>query len=214
MNANATTSGDSSAHTEQQVSGASIFWALASLSLSAIVQPSADDQTLGADALYSAFWPQRSSPLFCLPETIRDVRLIVALTRHYFWRRRRDIPTPPRTPPAQATAWPKRATAQLLVLAMGVLPPALKLFNMSGVPRSQTLGVIFLAAALSSTIRSVLYGVVLQRLKAYGLLEGLIDDSSKPDQSPCSAGLMQYCFSLSGFASTNVLISMYSTGET
>lgn len=64
-------------HREQQVSGISVFWALASLSLNAMIQPSSCGHIFSGNAFNAALWPHRSSPFLCLIDAIADVWIIM-----------------------------------------------------------------------------------------------------------------------------------------
>lgn len=142
-------------------SGVAIFWALASLALSAVIQPSFCGHVLGVDGLNATLWPHRSSPFVCLVDAIADVCIIVHKRRTpERYSQRKGI----ERPPTGSTT----VVMKMVLLVVGVLPQAIKLFSMRGVPISQAIGAAFVVSIIVNTIRSLASDTPVADLTTFG----------------------------------------------
>ncbi|KAI0469763.1 hypothetical protein GGR56DRAFT_661833 [Xylariaceae sp. FL0804] len=160
----------STAAAGQAASGPSIFWALAAIVANAMLQPSfcsyiweGDTTTTSAASSSSEWlvWPHRSLPTVCLLDTAAEVWILVekyGLPRG--WRGdagpREDAE--PREDGEEGDevekARPLDIIFRLALFVLGVLPQAIGLFATRGVPGSQVLAAIYLAASLVSMARA------------------------------------------------------------
>ena len=131
-------------HDNQQTSAQSIFWALSAIVLSAMLQPSISGYLLNGGSFEGSIWPHRSSPTICIVDAIAEVWILFekfhGTNQHY------EEPL---------TAKSTNVAMRLTVFIVAVLPQAIKLFCMRGIPITQSIAAIFLASTLVSIARSV-----------------------------------------------------------
>jgi hypothetical protein len=139
---------DETAAVEDEASGRAIFWALTAIILNAMLQTSITGFATTGPSFEGGLWPHRSSPFVCLCDALIELRIMFGNSG---WR------TIPGSEMNEELCEP-RATGAIMKLAvfmLGVLPQAIKLFSMQGVPLSQALGAMFLVPSLISMIRSM-----------------------------------------------------------
>ncbi|PPJ52771.1 hypothetical protein CBER1_11189 [Cercospora berteroae] len=134
----------------QQVTGQTLFWALLPLALNAMGQESPTAKII-FDAGYLAegsLVPHLSSPVFVLADCIFDILAIFQAFRT----------TSPDTAPGEdlsSANFPRSQLAvgnisvRLLLFISGVLPQAIRLFAMKGIPVVQVLAGVFLVGSLA-----------------------------------------------------------------
>jgi hypothetical protein len=134
----------------QQVTGQTLFWALLPLALNAMGQESPTAKIL-FDAGYLAegsLVPHLSSPVFVLADCIFDILAIFQAFRT----------TSPETAPDEDLSSANFSRSQLIVgsisvrlllFIFGVLPQAIRLFAMKGIPVVQVLAGVFLVGSLA-----------------------------------------------------------------
>jgi hypothetical protein len=131
-------------NSSQEASGSSIFWAMTAIVLNAMLQPSFCGYIWSGDSFEGLVWPHRSSPVICLLDAIAESWIVVERYKN-----------PTRDP--DETAAPARSTdvaLRLTIFALAVLPQAIKLFSMRGIPATQVLAAVFFASTLISMLRS------------------------------------------------------------
>jgi hypothetical protein len=133
----------------QQASGQSIFWALAAIVLNAMLQPSSVGYSWNGVAFEGTLWPHRSSPAICALDTTAESYILIKklLGAELNMDNAQDEP--------RTTANPVNVTMRIAIFALGVLPQAIKLFSMRGIPATQGLAAIFFAASLISMVRTI-----------------------------------------------------------
>ncbi|KAI5365439.1 hypothetical protein Slin15195_G049760 [Septoria linicola] len=136
----------------QQVTGQTAFWSLLPLALNAMATSSpAAKWIFGSESLAEgSLVPHISSPVFAAADCTLD---LASLMKMLF--RSSNIGT---AGPSSATTSPRdqiqveRVTVRLTLFLFGVLPQAIRLFGMRGIPVTQVLAVVFLAASVSRTL--------------------------------------------------------------
>ncbi|KAK4551989.1 hypothetical protein LTR86_010781 [Recurvomyces mirabilis] len=66
---------------QNQASGRSIFWAMASIALNAMLQPSFTGYLWSGDTFKDSLWPHRSSPFVCLLDAVADIWIMIEKVR-------------------------------------------------------------------------------------------------------------------------------------
>ncbi|KAH8649879.1 hypothetical protein BX600DRAFT_554341 [Xylariales sp. PMI_506] len=127
-----------------QASGQSIFWALVTLAFFAMQQPSFCGYLWGGNAFETSIWPHRSLPTLCILDTVADAWILVDKYRSRGSDKYGEAPA----------AKPTDITMRLTVFLVGVLPQAIKLFSMKGIPLTQALAAVFLVSSLVSMTRT------------------------------------------------------------
>lgn len=165
----------------QEVTGQSVFWAIIALALNAVSQTSVLE-TIGSQPADASVLPislGRSSPIISLLDAMTEgvmlTMLVTQKLRRYYIKETppvRDLPT--QTEPVTSAnlpldenhagqthsmvpnqATPIARTIILLKLALfflGVLPQAIKLFAMQGVPGVQSCAAVFLLASVTNAL--------------------------------------------------------------
>lgn len=116
-----------------------------------MAQQSSSGYIWSEDGFEGTLSPHRSSPIICVVDAAAELRLIIQQWRKY------DRSTAQHEPKGSDTR-SRAATMTLAVFTLGVLPQAIKLFCMHGIPSTQTLAAMFLLSSLVSmmhTLRSV-----------------------------------------------------------
>lgn len=129
---------------QQQASGQSIFWAMAAIVLNAMLQPSFTGYVWSGDSFIDLLWPHRSSPFVCLVDAAADIWIIVQSV----WKLDADYRN---DEPAKPTA----VAIRIAIFVLGVVPQAIKLFSMRGVPATQAIAAGFLFSSLVSMARTL-----------------------------------------------------------
>lgn len=114
----------SAAVAPQQVSGQSAFWILVSLALAAVTQPSIDSRRKERRMADGSIDLLRSFPGTCLLDGIIDVVVMSRAMRDAWYTR---------SPPLAANV----VTTKLTIWMLAVLPQAIKVFSMRGIPVTQ-----------------------------------------------------------------------------
>ncbi|KAH8899102.1 hypothetical protein GQ53DRAFT_817303 [Thozetella sp. PMI_491] len=128
---------------DQQASGQSLFWALVAIVFNAMQQPSFCGYLWGGDAFETTAWPHRSSPTVCILDAVAEAWILVDKRRN-----------PESDHYATLTiAKPTVITTRLSIFAVAVLPQAIKLFSMKGIPVTQALAAVYFTASLVSMVR-------------------------------------------------------------
>ncbi|KAK6428268.1 hypothetical protein LTR95_015588, partial [Oleoguttula sp. CCFEE 5521] len=142
------------ANQQHEASGQSLFWALASIVLNAMLQPSFTGYLWSGDLFDNTLWPHRSSPFVCAIDALADVYIMVDKSCN----------------PAQYSdkvehVSPTILTTRLATFVIGVLPQAIKLFSSTGVPITQALAAVYLFATMTSMARTLYLGAPVADLK-------------------------------------------------
>ena len=137
---------------QQHVTGKSVFWALATLSLSAMAQPSFNGYVWSGDAFEDSLWPHRSSPSISILDAIIEAAAMFRAFRH--------TSETPSNESEQSESHIERAkptiiAMRLAIFVLGALPQAIKLFSMRGIPFSQALAATFLVANIVGLVRAL-----------------------------------------------------------
>ncbi|KAK3638101.1 hypothetical protein LTR56_013312 [Elasticomyces elasticus] len=127
-----------------EASGSSIFWAMATLALNAILQPSTTGYVWSGDTFKESLWPHRSSPFVCLNDAAFDAWVILERYRH-----------PGQHTQHQEYAKPTVVVMRLALFVLVVLPQAIKLFSCRGIPVTQAIATAFLVSTVISMARCV-----------------------------------------------------------
>lgn len=130
---------------QQEASGASIAWALSAIVTHAMLQPSFSSFLNDDVSEHRSFWPFRSSPCTCLVDSVADAWIIL----------RRSCYFSSSQYPKRELATPTDILTRLAIFLLGVLPQAVKIFCMGGIPVTQALTAVFIWSTLMSMIRSV-----------------------------------------------------------
>lgn len=132
---------------EEEVSGRSVFWALTAIILNAMLQPSCASYTINGSTLDGSLWPIRSSPVICVYDALTELRIMFGSSD---WRT-----APSRLHVGESSeSHTTSAIMKLAVFLLGVLPQAVKLFSMRGIPLSQALAAVYLGSSLINLFRS------------------------------------------------------------
>ncbi|KAK5120884.1 hypothetical protein LTR85_005951 [Meristemomyces frigidus] len=138
--------GDATASTTaQQVSGASLFWALAALALNAMTQQSFCGYVSLGESFEGTLSPHRSSPFICVLDAAAELPIIIQK-----WRKR-GASIARVEPPTYTTA----TEMTLTIFTLGVLPQAIKVFSMRGIPGNQMLAAMLLFSSIDSMVRTL-----------------------------------------------------------
>lgn len=153
----------SSAHADSlpNASGVAIFWALASLALTSMTQPSFCGHVLGTGLSNVVLWPHRSSPAVCLVDAVADVSIVMHRPRPA----ERDAQ---RRSTASQASGSTVVVMKMVLFIVGVVPQAIKLFSIRGIPVSQSMGAVFVVSIISNTIRSLTSDASADNLAAFG----------------------------------------------
>ncbi|KAK6434003.1 hypothetical protein LTR95_009813 [Oleoguttula sp. CCFEE 5521] len=143
------------ANQQHEASGQSLFWALASIVLNGMLQPSFTGYLWSGDLFDNTLWPHRSSPFICAVDALADIYIMVDKSCN----------------PAQYSdnvehVSPTVLTTRLATFVVGVLPQAIKLFSSSGVPITQALAAVYLFATVTSMARTLYLGAPVTDLKS------------------------------------------------
>ncbi|KAI9164044.1 hypothetical protein HJFPF1_05679 [Paramyrothecium foliicola] len=131
--------------TPEMVSGWSIFWALVAIVTYAMQQVSFTGHLCNGDTFQGYLWPHRSSPFVCLIDGAADAYLGFQAFCD------RDPSVRDRDPhPGRNGILPK-----LALFSLGVLPQAIKLFGMRGIPVTQAIAGMYMLASICSLVRSL-----------------------------------------------------------
>ncbi|KAK3678633.1 hypothetical protein LTR78_001931 [Recurvomyces mirabilis] len=144
MATNGTTTSDSATLASQhQASGRSIFWAMASIALNAMLQPSFTGYLWSGDTFKDSLWPHRSSPFVCLMDAAADIWIMIEKVRK-----------PELYGEDEERIQPTTLTMRLAIFVVGVLPQIIKLFSSTGIPITQAVAAVFVFATMTSMIRA------------------------------------------------------------
>ncbi|KAK4898012.1 hypothetical protein LTR27_004397 [Elasticomyces elasticus] len=127
-----------------EASGGSIFWAMATLALNAMLQSSTTDYVWSGDTFKESLWPHHSSPFACLNDAAFDTWVILERYRH-----------PDQHHQHGEYAKPTVVAMRLTLFVLGVLPQAIKLFSSRGIPVTQAIAAAFLVSTVISMARFV-----------------------------------------------------------
>ncbi|KAK5735024.1 hypothetical protein LTR17_008514 [Elasticomyces elasticus] len=127
-----------------EASGSSIFWAMATLALKAMLQPSTTGYMWSGDVSKESLWPHRSSPFVCLNDAVFDAWVILERYRH-----------PGQHTQHQEYAKPTVVSLRVALFVLGVLPQAIKLFSCGGIPLTQAIAAAFLVSTVINMARFV-----------------------------------------------------------
>lgn len=140
---------------KSEVSGQAALWGLVTLALSAMTGPSLLASYLYPDSSELSMMPYRSSPIFSLLDALSETLYLYACIPSDQASKAPSSHT--RQHPAHATSHsPVAFTLKLVVLVIGVLPQAIKLFGMTGIPITQTCAAMFLASIALGIVGSVI----------------------------------------------------------
>lgn len=128
-----------------EVSGWSIFWALVAIVSHAMLQVSFSGYTWSGNSFQGSLWPHRSSPLICLVDGVVDGFLCL---RTLFTRDTSDKET--------EHSGRNRTLTSLALFTLGVLPQAIKLFAMRGIPVTQAIAAMYLLPSVLGLVRSLI----------------------------------------------------------
>lgn len=129
----------------QQASGRSVFWALATIVTGAMLQPSFAGQYWSRETFRDLFWPHRSSPSVCLVDGVADIWIMYD---------QRLNPEKYRSD-GNKRAEPTTVVMRLVIFVLGVMPQAIKLFSMRGIPVTQALAATFLVPLIANMTRAL-----------------------------------------------------------
>lgn len=127
----------------EAVSGVSIFWALVAIVSHAMLQVSFTGYVWGGSSFQGSFWPHRSSPFICLVDGVADGYLCL---RAFLDRDASDKREP--------ISGRNGTLTRLALFMLGVLPQALKLFAMRGIPWTQAIAAMYLLPSVLGLVRS------------------------------------------------------------
>lgn len=133
--------------TSVPATGPSIFWAIAALAINAMLQPSVTGYFWSNDHFESSLWPHRSSPIVCLIDTMAE--LLGWLLANTNEREDEDHQNQ-----YQQSINRGAITLRLAIFCIGVLPQAIKLFSMRGIPLTQLVAAAFLASSIPGMVRT------------------------------------------------------------
>ena len=131
---------------QQKVSGWSIFWALFAIVSHAMLQTSFTGYLWNSNAFEGSFLPHRSSPFVCLVDAAADVYMSLQAFRNH----------DPDRGQGETSSGRNGALTRLVLFGLGVMPQAIKLFSMQGIPRTQAIAAMFLLSSTISLIRSLM----------------------------------------------------------
>ena len=176
----------------QQVSGQTALWTLIALALNAMTQRSMVGEMTAPDVFVDSLVPHRSSPILCLVDSAIWVSLfgreVVEWCRKENGRGKRKGGREEREVREEGrdkvgscmsgeedvggqiqrsgTKNPAALTMSLVVFFLGVLPQAVKIFAMRGIPITKAFAAVF----LFSSIVSAAAGVLRPRARSYELM--------------------------------------------
>ena len=129
----------------ESVSGWSVFWALLAIVSNAMLQPSFTGYLWNGNAFEGSLWPHRSSPFVCLIDMAADI--FVAFQA---WRSHGHSHEEGETGSARTGALTK-----LALFLIGVMPQAIKLLSMQGIPVTQAIAAMYLLSSATNLICSL-----------------------------------------------------------
>lgn len=130
---------------QQTASGWSIFWALLAIVSNAMLQVSFTGYLWNGSTFQGSLWPHRSSPFVCLVDAAADIYVgFQALRKHDPSHRERET-----------TSVRDGALTRLALFCLGVMPQAIKLFSMQGIPITQAIAAMFMLSSTVSLICSL-----------------------------------------------------------
>jgi hypothetical protein len=140
-----TTTGDN-VITPETVSGYSIFWALVAIVSHSMLQASFTGYTWSGNSFQGSLWPHRSSPLICLVDGVADGFLCL---RALFIR-------DPSDEERESASARNGTLTRLALFILGVLPQAIKLFAIRGIPATQAIAAMYLLPSVLGLVRSLI----------------------------------------------------------
>lgn len=130
----------------ETVSGWSVFWAMVALVSHAMLQTSFTGYLWNGNLFKGSLWPHRSSPSICLIDGIADAYLII---RSIFIRS-------PDAGNDEKGVGVNGVLTKLALFFLGVVPQAVKLFSMKGIPITQAVAGMYLLPSTLGLIRSLM----------------------------------------------------------
>jgi hypothetical protein len=130
----------------ETVSGWSVFWAMVAIVSHAMLQTSFTGYLWNGNLFKGSLWPHRSSPSICLIDGIADAYLII---RSIFIRS-------PDASNEEKGAGVNGILTKLALFFLGVVPQAIKLFSMKGIPITQVVAGMYLLPSTLGLIRSLM----------------------------------------------------------
>ncbi|KAH8180008.1 hypothetical protein LIA77_01527 [Sarocladium implicatum] len=131
---------------DDEASKWSILWALISIISYAMIQTSFTGYLWNDDTFHGSLWPHRSSPFVCLIDGVADAYLIC---RALFIRR--EV----KDGESEEPGIQKGTLTKLALFGLGVLPPAIKLFTLRGIPWTQAIAAMYLLPSIIGLFRSL-----------------------------------------------------------
>lgn len=130
----------------ETASGWSVFWAMVAIVSHAMLQTSFTGYLWNGNLFKGSLWPHRSSPSICLIDGIADAYLII---RNIFVRS-------PDAGNDQKGVGVNGILTKLALFFLGVVPQAIKLFGMKGIPITQVVAGMYLLPSTLGLIRSLM----------------------------------------------------------
>ena len=155
---------------QQEASGWSIFWALTAIVVNSMLQVSFTGYIWNGDAFEGSLWPHRSSPFICLLDAAADVWIGIRALSKSGADTSGGVDHDDKN---EDTVRPGILT-KLALFFLGVVPQAIKLFSMKGIPATQTIAAMFMVSTAFNMIRTL-----WSKSPEKGILE-LIDHLKKP----------------------------------
>lgn len=143
---------DDQASSWQEVNGPSVFWILLTLSIAAATLPSTRSKIMGPSIKVGAsIDPLRAMPWVCFLDAIYDL-IILGQTIHYnMFKSEEDDQREEQA----AQGEPNLIMVKLAMTFLAVLPQAIKILSMRGIPVSQLCASVFFLAITTSLIMDI-----------------------------------------------------------
>ncbi|CAH0047246.1 unnamed protein product [Clonostachys solani] len=175
----------------QEVSGPSVFWILLTLGIAAATLPSTRSKMLGRSMNFgTSIDPLRSMPWVCLADAIFDLIIVGEAIRHHMSKREEKEHRAEQT----AHGEPNLIMVKLVMTILAVLPQAIKILSMRGIPVSQICAFVFFFAIATSLIIDLWIPAAEER---YPARVGHFDDSKSQPVIACLALLIYPCVVIS-----------------
>jgi hypothetical protein len=145
----------------QPASGWSVFWAMSAIVLHAMLQPSFTGYFWNRKTFEGSLWPHRSSPFVCLVDMVADIYTGVQVIRNQGFT----------NSDGDTRSGRNGAMTRLALFGLGVVPQAIKLFSIEGIPYTQATAAMYLLPSTTSVVVSLIVPSPEEELQALADLD-------------------------------------------